>query len=118
MGKKKRARESKRPARSKNGPLIGGLVVFIIAGLLAWGWVSSRGPKRGPVAELNPSGYARRETRAPLSSSLFVGQTARAYQVASEIPEVLDQLYCYCECDKHMGHKSLLSCFADSHGAT
>jgi hypothetical protein len=119
MGKKKKARERKRPARSRNGPLIGGLVVFIIAGLLAWGWVSSRGPKRGSSGDLTATaGYIRRETRTPLSAALFVGQTARAYQVAQEIPEVLDQLYCYCECDKHMGHKSLLSCFADSHGAT
>ncbi|MBI2999509.1 MAG: hypothetical protein HYY46_13835 [Deltaproteobacteria bacterium] len=41
-----------------------------------------------------------------------------AYQVAQEIPDILDQLYCYCECDKHMGHLTLLSCFVDSHAAT
>lgn len=62
--------------------------------------------------------YSRRETKPPLSLTLFVGKTALAYQVAKEIPEILDQLYCYCECDKHAGHVSLLSCYTDSHAAT
>lgn len=117
MAKRKRVHEAGRSARKKSGVFLA-LVVFMLAGLLAWGWLSRGGPKRGPAAKLDPAGYVRRETRPPLSSNLFVGQTARAYQVAHEIPEVLDQLYCYCECDKHMGHKSLLSCFADRHGAT
>jgi hypothetical protein len=38
--------------------------------------------------------------------------------VAREIPDVLNQLYCYCECDKHRGHKSLLSCYTDGHAPT
>jgi hypothetical protein len=59
-----------------------------------------------------------REKGTPFSPSLFVGQTARTYQIAQQIPEILDHLYCYCECDKHLGHYSLLSCFVDSHAAT
>src|SRR5262245_81525 len=61
---------------------------------------------------------ARRETRPTLDPGRFVGKAARAHQVAREIPDVLDQLYCYCGCDKLVGHKSLLSCFTDGHGAT
>ena len=61
---------------------------------------------------------ARRETRATLDPARFVGKAALAHQVAREIPDVLDQLYCYCECDKHVGHKSLLSCYTDGHAAT
>lgn len=30
---------------------------------------------------------------------------------------MLDHLYCYCECEVSVGHKSLKSCFADLHGA-
>ncbi len=60
----------------------------------------------------------RRETRPTLDPALFVGKARVAHQVAREIPGVLDQLYCYCECDKHMGHKSLLSCYTDGHAAT
>jgi hypothetical protein len=60
----------------------------------------------------------RRETRPTLDPARFVGKAALAHQVAREIPDTLDQLYCYCECDKHSGHKSLLSCYTDGHAAT
>jgi hypothetical protein len=61
---------------------------------------------------------ARRETQPTLDPARFVGKVALAHQVAREIPDVLDQLYCYCYCDKHLGHKSLLSCYTDGHAAT
>ena len=35
----------------------------------------------------------------------------KSYDMAREIPEVLDGLHCYCECTESMGHRSLLSCF-------
>ena len=41
-----------------------------------------------------------------------------AYQMASAIPDVIYQMPCYCWCSKAMGHKSLHSCFENSHGAT
>lgn len=40
-----------------------------------------------------------------------------AYAVARAIPAVLDGLHCYCNCDMSIGHRSLLSCFEDLHGA-
>jgi hypothetical protein len=66
-----------------------------------------------PIAQM-----ARRETRPTLDPALFVGKAAASHRVAREIPDVLDQLYCYCRCDKHLGHKSLLSCYTDGHAAT
>jgi hypothetical protein len=88
-----------------------------VAGVAAWSWTGPSGRSAG-VAGGPSAAYERRELRTPLSPALFVGQTARAYEVAHEIPHILDQLYCYCECDKHLGHHSLLSCFIDSHAAT
>ena len=61
---------------------------------------------------------SRRETRPTLDPAQFVGKAAAAHRVAREIPDILDQLYCYCACDKHQGHKSLLSCYTDGHAAT
>lgn len=55
------------------------------------------------------------ETRPTLPASMFEGLTAEAYQAAADIPEVIDGLYCYCECEKHFGHRSLLTCFVDEH---
>lgn len=61
--------------------------------------------------------YKLRETQPVLSAGLFSGAAAVAYQRAAEIPQVLDQLYCYCRCKENFGHKSLLTCFATRHGA-
>jgi len=38
-------------------------------------------------------------------------KVAKSYDMAREIPEVLDGLYCHCDCGKSMHHRSLLSCF-------
>jgi hypothetical protein len=40
----------------------------------------------------------------------------RAYELAAKIPEVLDQMPCYCYCER-IGHKSLHTCFESTHGA-
>jgi hypothetical protein len=42
---------------------------------------------------------------------------AEIYQMAAQIPHVLDGLYCHCDCSKHSDHRSLLTCFEDDHGA-
>ncbi|MBI5327562.1 MAG: hypothetical protein HZB80_04605 [Deltaproteobacteria bacterium] len=57
------------------------------------------------------------ETRPTLSPARFSGKTALTYEIAREIPEILDSLHCYCECKKHFGHKSLLTCYVDDHAA-
>ena len=51
-----------------------------------------------------------------LDPNLFKGNAKRAYQIAKEIPHVLAQMPCLCECEA-FGHESLLDCFIDQHGA-
>ena len=41
-----------------------------------------------------------------------------AYEMAAAIPTVLYQQPCFCWCSRALGHKSLYSCFQDTHGAT
>jgi hypothetical protein len=41
---------------------------------------------------------------------------AHIYELAAKIPNVIHQQPCYCYCDR-MGHKSLHSCFENTHGA-
>ncbi|MBV9180417.1 MAG: hypothetical protein JO356_03830 [Acidobacteria bacterium] len=56
-------------------------------------------------------------TRAQLSGSndqyAFQGH---AYELAAKIEKVIYQQPCFCYCDR-MGHKSLHSCFENTHGA-
>jgi len=57
------------------------------------------------------------ETRPTLSPVLFVGNVAKAYNLAGQNRELLDSMYCYCNCKENFGHKSLLSCYVDKHAA-
>lgn len=38
------------------------------------------------------------------------------YALAAKVRPVLYQQPCYCYCDRHAGHKSLLDCFVSTHG--
>jgi hypothetical protein len=46
----------------------------------------------------------------------FKGKAKRAYQIAREIPQVLAQMPCFCDCEA-FGHENLLDCFIDEHAA-
>ena len=50
-----------------------------------------------------------------LDPKLIKGEDRKGYQVAKEIPEILAQLPCFCDCEA-IGHESLLDCFIDEHG--
>jgi hypothetical protein len=41
----------------------------------------------------------------------------QAYAAASQAAATLDGVYCHCDCSKHAGHRSLLTCFETDHGA-
>ena len=52
------------------------------------------------------------------ASALKTEKAKKLYDLAREIPEVLDGLHCYCEChDDPMNHRSLLSCFESDQAA-
>ncbi len=44
-------------------------------------------------------------------------ETRNVYTLAAKEKAILYQQPCYCRCDKEVGHKSLLDCFRDYHGA-
>ena len=104
-------------AQKKKG---GGLAALVILAtlVLGLGYVGYRymfhPGANGALAQHRVPGGERRPTLDP---TLFTGSVARAYQVAREIPQVLDQLYCHCNCIENSGHLSNLSCFVDRHGA-
>jgi Protein of unknown function with PCYCGC motif len=55
------------------------------------------------------------ETLSPSQFSNVVVQNA--YTLAARVKKVLYQQPCYCHCDRSQGHKSLLDCFASTHGS-
>ena len=101
-----------------------GTMIVVTAGFIAFLALSREAPTREHQHVASTKGadsrllVARRETRSTLDPAGFSGKAALAYQVAREIPDVLDQLQCYCACGSQYGHVSLLSCYADGHGST
>jgi hypothetical protein len=90
-----------------------GLTFLAVTGFLVFANSRSSLPER-PIRE---SFDELIETRPVLSPTLFSGRTALAYQLASEIPEAIDNQFCYCYCRKNFNHKTLLTCFTDEHGS-
>jgi len=121
---KKRTTHSKQTAptstkRSKV-PLLamiaGGVLVLAGAYFLYQG---GKSPASSPqLTELKKGNINLQENRPTLSPAMFSGKVRKAYEIAREIPEVLDQLYCYCRCRENFGHKNLLSCYVDTHAST
>ncbi len=64
----------------------------------------------------------RGETGQTLSPSEITDPTvSEDYQIAKDIPHILDSIKCYCLCDMNPFKreiKSLLSCYVDTHAAT
>jgi Protein of unknown function with PCYCGC motif len=95
---------------NKQNLMLGIAAVAIMAGV---GWVSLRG-----TAEQTDNAAEISEAAGVLSPSLFTDEKARAaYQTAKDIPEVLEQLPCFCGCMSSFGHKNNLFCFKDQHGS-
>ncbi len=88
-----------------------GAAMLAVVGIVAF---VTLGPDEAEVPRLPLGG----ETRAILSPQLYSGATQVAYAVAQRYPELMDKIYCYCECSRPPNfHKSLRSCFATRHGA-
>jgi hypothetical protein len=75
----------------------------------------------GPTDQGIPSYHAYALT-LPIPATLDPKQFPDAlnrnvYALAAKIKPVLYQQPCYCYCDRSVGHKSLLDCFASAHGS-
>ena len=93
---------------SKQNVALGIVAVAVMAGI---GWFSLRGTsdQTGDIAGL---------AAGVLSPGMFGDEKTRAaYQTAKDIPEVLEQLPCFCGCMSSFGHKNNLFCFKDQHGS-
>jgi len=91
--------------------VIAGAAALGVAALLLW-------PGRGRAVE-HPAprdGIGAAAVLRPVAVPRTPG-AIEAYASARRLPAVLDGLYCYCDCARHSGHRSLLTCFESEHGA-
>ena len=85
--------------------------------LLAAGYRLLANRDHGPSAHPTPRTGITASEVVPASAFTAQPDVARVYAMASEIPEVLDGIYCHCDCSEHSGHYSLLTCYESDHGA-
>jgi hypothetical protein len=125
MSKKsrKRSRKKSRQKKANSSPAIKHLPLKIIVAIimLAGGYYFYNSYTREyptdikKITSSNIDLLRGGETRPTLSPARFVGKTAAAYKIAKDNRELIDSMFCYCNCKKNFGHKSLLSCFVDTH---
>lgn len=83
-------------------------------------WLGHRLDGRGAAVgglRIIPSG--RSDAAVVLEPARFTDvETRHAYWVATQIPAVLNQLYCWCGCENRGVHRSNLQCFEDEMGVS
>lgn len=84
---------------------------------------AAKKPEQKPDAPRVPAFFETAAAARPLPRmvppSRYEGYPVvqKAYKIAAEIPEVLAQQPCYCNCDHSAGHRALSDCWTDDHGA-
>jgi hypothetical protein len=91
--------------------IVAGLFTLLAGGIWLGLGASATGHHPEPRANLTGA------TVMPASRYLQYARVREVYSQAAEIASVLDGLYCHCDCSKHSGHRSLLTCFESDHGA-
>ncbi len=96
---------------------------FLVMSVMACFIIAMAAPAIAAESEIDPqkdTSLRKGEYRQTLDPSGAPSSKIKAaYQVAKDIPWVLDSIYCYCMCKENPAfkHKSLLSCYVDGHAA-
>jgi hypothetical protein len=91
-------------------------IIAGLAGAAAVGLLVTKGAG-GVVVHPEPRPGVTAERVLPPGTVLNTPGAADAYAAARSAPHLLDGVHCYCECAKHFGHRSLLTCFESDHGS-
>jgi hypothetical protein len=99
-----------KPAFAANDRARSGALASLASADTAW----SVGELRENGLRIIPIGS--NDASAVLDPEQYTGKTRNAYWIATQIPEVLNQLYCWCGCENRGVHRSALGCFEDRMG--
>lgn len=89
-------------------------LLLMLVGVVVWRLLA---PTAAPAAHPDPRADVTAVDVVAPARYATDPQIARVYAMAARIPNVLDGLYCYCECARHSDHRSLLTCFESDHGS-
>ena len=102
--------------------IIASAVLFLTVTLVSAPWLASEEDQGLPHFNAAPP-LPSEKLPAILTRDQLWGENAQspyqvhAYELAAKIPKIIYQQPCYCYCSRSMGHNSLHSCFAGTHGA-
>ncbi|MDE2059112.1 MAG: hypothetical protein KGL31_08760 [candidate division NC10 bacterium] len=88
--------------------LAGGLFGLLVKPVAGWAAGGDSAASAAP----------RRPRPATPSPALFTGKLAETYRIAKEVPELIEQMPCYCGCGRMAGHQNNLDCYTDRHADT
>ena len=100
------------------------LGIGIILGFATWvAWIpqlAASHPAQGSTGSVPI--YHGQLPDGPLPSTLSPNQftepqVKNAYAIAARIKKTLYQQPCYCQCDRSLGHQSLLDCYVSTHAS-
>lgn len=127
MAKKKSKKSTSTGTSTSKGnklPIIAAVVVaLMVGGYFVTQSTSRQSGTDSPQADYGgttvPVTAGLIETRPLMAPNRFKGRVSAVYRWAAEIPEVFDALYCYCGCKENprFKHKTLLTCYTDTHAA-
>ena len=93
--------------------MVAGAAVVALAGV-----VLLTRPARGSTHPEPRPGITAAKVLADVAIPRNAGAGAlEAYAAARRSATTLDGVYCHCDCAKHSGHRSLLTCFESEHAA-
>ena len=98
--------------KNKQGNLLLGIAAIVALAGIAWFslQLTEKPSTDSPAAKQQV--HVQLQTLPP---AMFTGKTRDAYQAAKDVPEVLEQIPCYCGCMQNSGHQHNLFCFLDEH---
>ncbi|HYK81622.1 MAG TPA: CYCXC family (seleno)protein [Gemmatimonadales bacterium] len=91
--------------------------IAAVAAAAALGVLVARGSGGHRVVHPEARPGVTAERVLPPSLVLNPSNAAEAYAAARQAPQLLDALYCHCDCARNFGHRSLLTCFESDHGS-
>ncbi len=103
--------------KGKLNPWVAIAVVVVVAAATYAGLNLYRSRVAASTPPVSQEANAAQHLRMTLDPNQFVGEVKQAYLIAETDPALLAQLHCWCGCDRTDGHKNLLDCYRDTHGA-
>jgi hypothetical protein len=96
---------------------LGGRLPWLVAAVAGVALAVVAWPRDARAGHPEPRSGVTAERVLPVSAVPRTPGSLEAYAAARANPQTLDGVYCHCECSRHAGHRSLLTCFESEHGA-